>query len=271
MRPIKPLAMPDVEPAQPGDIRPEFRDVPPGDLCVDDKYQRGLSERSVKLIRKIVREWSWSAFKPPVTVEVDGALHVLDGQHTAIAAASHPLIDLIPVVVVPAPTTEDRAAAFVRHNRDRVAVTPMQLHHSLLAAGEEEAQDVAVVCERAGVRVLRTPPAMGRFNVGDTLAIAALRALIKARFPIGARKVLDVCVSAGLAPVSAEMIKAVDAITHDDEYAGTVAPEALAATIRSMSPERWSEVAQLRTAHRMPKWKALTVVLYRNTRKKRRG
>lgn len=138
-------------------------------------------------------------------------------------------------------------------------------------ASEREAQDVANVCARAGVKVLRNPPAMGKFNVGDTLAIAALRALVKQRFPIGARKVLDVCVAAGLAPVSMEMIKAVDAITHEDEYAGTVEPEALAATIRSMSPERWSEVAQLRTAHRMPKWKALTVVLYRNTRKKRRG
>ncbi|MCA1241849.1 hypothetical protein LC092_05330 [Stappia stellulata] len=263
--------MPDIVPATPGIHRPDFRDVDPSSLHVDEKYQRGLSERSVTLIRKIVREWSWSAFKPPITVEVDGALHVLDGQHTAVAAASHPGIETIPVVVVPAPTTEDRAAAFVRHNRDRVAVTPMQLHHSLLAAGDEAAQDVANVCARAGVTVLRNPPAMGKFNVGDTLAIAALGALVKRRFPLGARKVLDICVAAGLAPVSMEMIKAIDAIIHEDEYAGTVEPEALAATIRSMSPERWSEVAQLRTAHRMPKWKALTVVLYRNTRKKRRA
>ena len=271
MRSITQLHMPDVEPGEPGEIRPEFRDVSPLDLHVDDAYQRDLSERSVTLIRRIVREWSWSAFKPPVTVDVDGALHVLDGQHTAIAAASHPRIDTIPVVVVPAPNSEDRAGAFVRHNRDRVTVTPMQLHDSLLAAGEEEARDVAAVCERAGVRILRNPPAMGKFAVGETVAIAALRSLVKRRFPVGARPVLDVCVQAQLAPVSAEMIKAVDAILHDAEYAGTVESGALVNTIRSLGPERWSEVAQLRTAHRMPKWKALTVVLYRHTRKSRRG
>ena len=67
---------------------------------------------------------------------------------------------------------------------------------SLLAAGEEEARDVAAVCERAGVRILRNPPAMGKFAVGETVAIAALRSLVKRRFPVGARPVLDVCVQA---------------------------------------------------------------------------
>ncbi len=63
--------------------------VKPSTLLVDERYQRGLSERSIKLIRKIVSEWDWRAFKPPVVVDVGAGLEVIDGQHTAIGAATH--------------------------------------------------------------------------------------------------------------------------------------------------------------------------------------
>lgn len=96
LRQIKPLNMPNVEPAALESARPEFREIGPHELFVDAAYQRNLSERSVSLIRKIVAEWSWAAFKPP---------------------------------------------------------------------------------------------ALGRFKPGETIAIAAIRALVRRRFPSGARRV----------------------------------------------------------------------------------
>jgi hypothetical protein len=271
MRPITPIAAPGITPNEVSDVRPAFREVDPMTLLVDAKYQRNLTERSVKLIRKIVAGWDWSAFKPPVTVEVDGALHVVDGQHTATAAATHPGVDRIPVMVVAAAETNARASAFVKHNRDRVNVTPMQLHHSLLAAGDEKAIDVNRACEASGVTILKQPPAMGRYREGQTVAIAAIKGLVSRRFIVGARRVLDVCVAAKCAPISSDAIKAVETLLFDPEYAEALSPEALAATIRGAGPELQADIAAFKTAHQVPKWRAMAVIWFRNTRKKRRA
>jgi two-component system cell cycle response regulator CtrA len=92
-RAIAALDFPDLPRADVPDWMPETRLVDPVSLVVDEKYQRGLSDRSIRLIRKIVSEWSWLAFKPPIVVEVGERLHVIDGQHTAIGAVTHGGID----------------------------------------------------------------------------------------------------------------------------------------------------------------------------------
>src|SRR6185437_2462885 len=106
---------------------PDARQVDPTTLRVEPKYQRDLSGKSMRLIRKIVTEWDWAKFKPPIVAESEDGLFVIDGQHTAIAAASHPEIQTIPVMVVKAADLRRRAEAFVAHNRDRVAMTPAQV------------------------------------------------------------------------------------------------------------------------------------------------
>lgn len=94
LRAIKALAMPDLTPATITDPVPEIRWVRPEVLLVDEKYQRDLSERSIKLIRRIVSDWDWASFTPPKAVEVDGKLHVTDGQpgHGEGATAMTPAI-----------------------------------------------------------------------------------------------------------------------------------------------------------------------------------
>ena len=109
---ITALVLPDVKPAEVTTAPPSLRLVHPSSLSVDDSYQRGLSERSIRLIRKIVAEWSWTAFEPPVVVDVDGRLEVIDGQHTAIAAVTHGGIESLPVLIVQAEKHETRASAF---------------------------------------------------------------------------------------------------------------------------------------------------------------
>lgn len=120
MRKIAPMNMPDITPGGADMAEPKFERANPADLLVDEGYQRNLSERSVKLIRKIVSHWDWRTFMPPVVVRTKLGMHVIDGQHTAIAAATHPKIKDIPVMVVKADEVADRARAFLGRNRDRI-------------------------------------------------------------------------------------------------------------------------------------------------------
>lgn len=272
LRPIAALRMPDIVPGTPASPRPKFINVEPSALLVDETYQRDLGDRSVRLIRRIVAGWDWRAFKPPVVV-ADGQdrYHVLDGQHTAIAAASHPLIKTIPIMVVEAAVQAERANAFVKHNRDRLQITNTQLHAALVAAGDTDALTIEQVCARAGARVLKHPPGMGRFAVGDTMAIQALKALIGRRHAQGARRVVEICVQGQMAPVSASGLKAVEELLFGQSYAGEITDADLVTTIREMGVLADKEAARFSAEHDLLLWKALTVTLFRNTKKVRRG
>ena len=270
-RPITALHLPDVSPCQINTAPPELRVVPPASLYVDESYQRGLSERSVKLIRKIVSEWSWTAFKPPVVVEVDNRLEVIDGQHTAIAAVTHGGIESLPVLVVKAETHETRASAFVRHNRDRIQVTATQLHNAMVAAGDEDALTVAQVCERAGVVILRNPPPFAKFKPGETLAVSTIKSLVNRRHAAGARKVLEVCRSAGAAPVSADMIKAVEHLLFAKEYEGQIDAERIGLIISAKGAAIEAEAQRFAAERRIPRWRAFASVIFMNRRKPRNG
>lgn len=129
LRPIVPLPLPRMKPATLGSL-PEIRWVDPTTLHVEETYQRNLSPASMRHIRKIVVEWDWSKFKPPTCVEADdGNLVVTDGQHTAIAAASHGGIPKIPVIISTADGMARRAAAFISHNSNNLRLTPAQIFY----------------------------------------------------------------------------------------------------------------------------------------------
>ncbi|MDJ1463358.1 DUF6551 family protein [Nitratireductor sp. GZWM139] len=269
MRKIAPLVLPDVVPAEIQGAPPELRLMSPAELHVDERYQRGLSERSLRLIRKIVSEWSWSAFKPPVVVDAGERFEVIDGQHTAIAAVTHGAIGEIPVLVIQAQEQEARAGAFVRHNRDRINVTPIQLHNALVAAGDEMALTIAQVCERAGAVILRNPPTGGRYKPGDTLAITTVRGLVNRRYARGARQVLEVCVKAGMAPISAAAIKAVECLMFAQEYKGEIDAERIALILSAHGESISTEAGRFAAERKVPLWRALASVIYMNRRKVR--
>lgn len=269
-RQVNAMPVPGVDPGTAPTEPPMFEWVAPGDLLVDETYQRNLSERSVALIRKIVRQWDWRRFKPPVVARSPYGLEVIDGQHTAIAAASHPSIERIPVMVVSAAEQSERAAAFVGHNRDRIALTSTQMHAAAVAAGDEDALTIAQVCQRAGVIVLKNPPGNGAFRPRETLAVASLRALINRRGAMKARQVLEVLAKAECAPVSASGIKAVEMLLFDKEYAGHVGADDLTTAIRGLGAAAEHEAKVFAAAHSVPLWRALGIVLFRRARRGRR-
>lgn len=264
-RPIQPIAINGFEPGGTPRAYPIFEDVDPRTLLVDEGYQRDSSERSLKLVRKIVAGWDWAKFKAPVAVMTDAGLELIDGQHTAIAAATHPEISTIPVMIVDVQKRAERAAAFIGHNKDRVAVTTAQLHVAAIAAGDAEAIAIEAVCTDACVRTLRAPSKEPQ--PGETMAIAAVSAVIRGRGKDGAIRVLKVAVDAKVAPLTQIEIKAIDLLLYGAEYQGQISDATLVATISTMGRKAYSEASVFRAAHpTTPLWKALAIVWFKGRR-----
>jgi len=267
LRSVEPLDLRLSERSELGGGRPTFEWVEPTLLLVDESYQRDLSARSIRLIRKIVAHWDWRRFKPPVVAPVETGLEVIDGQHTAIAAATHPEIDQIPVMIVKADERVLRAAAFIGHNRDRIAITPMQMHVAAVTAGSEDALTVEQVCRKAGIILLKAPPGDGEYNSGETLAVSSITKLIDRRGAMRARQILQVLAEAECAPVSAAGIRAVEMLLLDADFAGKISSAELSQILRDLGPAAVSEAKLFAATHRIPLWRALGTVIFRRRRK----
>lgn len=270
VRRLKPIPMPaDIKAAQIDATPPRVIMIAPGELHVDAKYQRELSDRSMRLIQKMVKEWSWSRFKPPVAVDVDGQWHLIDGQHTAIGALSHGGIPEIPVLVIEAGETIDRAQAFLGHNRDRVAITNQQMFFAAVAAGDEDALTVKQVCERAGATILKNPSPGRDFRPGEIVAVSATMSLVKRRSAAKARVVIETLVKAKVAPISADLIRAVDYALHDEQYAGDLDPEDITSTIIRLGNGLFTKATEIAMTKKTQKWRATAIVIFQNTRRRR--
>lgn len=210
---------------------PELRWVSPSSLMVDEAYQRDLTKRSKSLIRKLTEQFAWRKMKPPIVVDTESGLHCVDGQHTAIAAATLRLPQ-IPVFVVGAATMQDRADSFVAHNRDRIIMTPMDVYRAKVASGDPDALDVHNVCRRAGVDLKILSP-NSKTMIGDTMAVGTLQRLVKRQGVIKSRMVLEALVQGGRAPIGAAEIDAVEAAMLLVRPATTVSE--MASTIRAIS------------------------------------
>ena len=266
---MRPIASLDLDGLAPRDLTseddPHFDIVDPRELMVDEQYQRGFSPKSVALVRRIVENWSWSKFKVPNCVRVDGQLHVVDGQHSAIAAACHPGIQAIPVLVSAMPEVADRAAAFVSHATNRLQATAVQIHRAALTAGDEAAVALDAVCRAAGVELLPFPPSGSvPYQPRQTVAVVGIRRLIAKRGAERATEILRALAAANLAPISGDHVRLGEALLCDDAYAGGFTPEALTAALRGLTANIHTEARELAIAQRLAPWRALAAVLYRN-------
>lgn len=269
-RPIAPLALEGLAPAAPPTGRPEITWIAPGELLVDAVYQRDLSDASRRLIRRIVEGWDWRRFKPPIAAWTEEGLEVIDGQHSAIAAATHPAIIEIPVVVVDAAERTDRASAFLGHNRDRIAISTAQMHAAAVAAGDEAAARVERVCAAAEIRLLRMPPSGAQYKARETIAVAMVAGLVKRRGEATAVQVLRILGDAGCAPVAASQMRAVEALLTEAEF-GDLDPEALARTIQDLGAVPAEKEAKAFAAtHCTPLWRGLAAVWFKAGKKRRR-
>jgi hypothetical protein len=209
LRRIQPLPFPGEALTDLGAV-PEFAWVAPTDLWVDETYQRDLKRNSYVLITKMRKEFRWNRMKPPICIRAPEGLHVIDGQHTAIVAATLEL-EKIPVFIVEAEELDERARSFVSHNTNRVVVHPLDIFRALAASGDEDAITCQKVMERAGVR-LRMISTTTTIAEGDTMAIGTIRSLVRKRGAMLSRQVLQTLVRAKRAPISAPEITAVESL-----------------------------------------------------------
>jgi hypothetical protein len=271
LRRIEPIEIAGIEPGGITDNPPIFEWAAPEDLLIDGAYQRDLTDAGKKLIRRIVENWSWARFKPPTAVLTDRGLELLDGQHVALAALLHPGITEIVVQVVDVPDQADRAAAFVGINRDRRAVTPTELHFAEVTAGNEDAMTVDQVCTRAGVVILRTKPASGKYERGETLAAPAIARLINRTSAMRARQILEVLVKANRAPIRVQDIRAVEMLMTESEYADEIDAEMITDAILRTDGTAENEAKVFAAAHKVPLFKALGIQWFRAKRGRKRA
>lgn len=258
LRPIKPMNFPDLKPAKVEGEKPVLIWVEPTNLLVDGTYQRDLSERSIRLIRRMIEEFAWCRMKPPIVVKVGPAsLHIVDGQHTAIVAATIGLPQ-IPVFVVKADKMDERARAFVGHNSDRIVVSPFDIYRALLASGDEDAVEVAAVCERAGVRIRNISPSSA-IAEGDTACVGIIRNLVKRRGVATARKILQCLVKAKCAPIISAQILAAQQVICED-FPGAIDLDALITAIRVGGIDDLNKAHAKARAARTPMWRELSIV-----------
>lgn len=274
LRKIAAIPVPGVEPNEIDSQRPTFLWVDPRTLHVEESYQRDLAEKSINLIRRIVSGWDWKAMKPPVCARTaDGSLMVIDGQHTAIAASTHPDINEIPVMIVSADTIADRARAFVRHNQDRIAMTATQIFYAALASGDDVAIAVQQACDLSGVKVLRNPPSGAIFKVGDTMGVVTLRSIVESRGVKFTARLLRILVDAKRAPVGSIEIAAVNLLLTEPEWKDEIDPDDLSVLIRTKSARDWIGHAEMnvRKGMKMPMYRALAIAWFKKVPKRRRA
>ncbi|QYJ00777.1 hypothetical protein KUV46_15825 [Thalassovita mediterranea] len=236
LRPIKAISIAGVTPATVSDL-PELKWLPLDCLVINDEYQRALSERSVSAIRKIVANFDWAKLKALSVIDVgDGKFEVIDGQHTAIAAASHKQIAELPCLVSGARTVEKRAEAFVGLNRDRVQMTDMQVFHAELKAGDEIAVEIQQGVDSAGGRVLKNPTST--YKVGDLMCIGALRQLAKKGGPAWVKRAVSLGIQGKLAPIKSPVLRGLVRLIWEGEHAGKLTDQQIVDVFRLYGQEK---------------------------------
>lgn len=209
-RNIEPLAEGQVcnDPGPP----PEILFLSPDQLVVNEDYQRDLSRASIRQIRNMAGAWDWCSFKAPNVARTDdpNIFEVVDGQHTAIAAATNGNVHFLPCLVMSAETLKEKATGFLGINRNRIALTKVAIYGAQVAAQDDTAIAVEAAMSRVGVNLLSMPPSKGGFKVGDTMAVATLLEIAKRGGEDRLATILQIAKEAQAAPISSSVLKALD-------------------------------------------------------------
>jgi ParB-like nuclease domain len=152
---------------------PSLRWLPVADLLLDSGYRGPFTRKGREKVNRIAAAFSWTCFAPVVVAPVEEAKFViLDGGHRATAAAVAGF-DHIPCQIV-AVTRAERCAASKILNGNSMPASRMALHAAGVIANDEYATQMADICARAEVEVLRYPVPVDRQTAGQTMAVGAI-------------------------------------------------------------------------------------------------
>ena len=157
-------------------VEPKLMWIDIGKLVVDPRYQRDISRQGAKNVVQIARNFSWQRFGTVLVSRVGddaGDLWaIIDGQHRVTGAAVRG-ITRVPCMVIEAGPA-DQAAAFAAINGLVTKLTPLQIHAARVAAGDEDALELAAICADGGVTICRYPVPADKMLRGETLAVGTL-------------------------------------------------------------------------------------------------
>ncbi|MCJ9428567.1 DUF6551 family protein [Kordiimonas marina] len=222
-------------------------------LAIDASYQRdAASRRSSALINRIADGFDWSQLQPLVVAErPDGTYFVVDGQHR-LAAAEKCGVDKLPCYIVPATALSAEANSFVGINKNRVNITPLQVYHAELAAGDPAAMQVAEIAQEAGVTIPKNPTVVGPQNdrVTPPKVLTCISRLKKCLLTFGADAVKDAMIALVEAGddhsnyLGASFLEGVVMIYARHGFNGVLDPDRLIETIAERDDDGWKEACQ---------------------------
>lgn len=138
-------------------------------IDVDHNYQREVDGRSVQ---RILSGFRWDHFGAVVLApQADGRFIVTDGQHRVKAAKLHPDITHVPALITSLDSTAAEAENFLIINRNRKAVSSIEIFWAGVASGDPATLRVRDCLARAGCEVVASQAA---YKVGHTSAVGAI-------------------------------------------------------------------------------------------------
>ena len=143
------------------------------DLVLDSTYHQSVAGSGRRKVDRIARAFSWARFATVVVAPAPGGKFVIiDGQHRTTAAAVVGF-DKVPCQIIEADRKE-QAIAFKAINRTATVSSRMALQAAGCSASEPRAIQLAELCARAEVELLRYPVPIGRQHSGQTMAVGAI-------------------------------------------------------------------------------------------------
>jgi len=227
---------------------PEVVHLTLSQLVVNDEYQRSISNAGQSRIRRMAKAWDWNAYKAISVAKTDDPtlFEVVDGQHTAIAAASNGNVHILPCLLMSAETLAQKAQGFVGINTAKVALTPANIYKAKVAAGDEVAVLVDAALKATDCRVLSMPPSV--YSPGDTMAVGTLMIIAASRGGERLTMLLEMAKSAGSCPVSSKTLKALNLALPLEPKARDAVKDKLTQVIRNQGAARLEMIANSRTA-----------------------
>lgn len=182
--------------------RPTLQFVLPGELAVDDSYQRSVdNDDSRALIRRIAAQWNWDLCQPLVVARRgrgaggEPGLFVIDGQHRLLAARLRGDIPQLPAVIVEYASAAEEAANFVSLNQQRRPLNKLDVFRAALASGDELACGINAAIADAGLTVAKHTNGTA-WKVGQIGNIGGIEAAWKVHGERAARDALKVLAQA---------------------------------------------------------------------------
>jgi hypothetical protein len=161
-------------PPQIRDFKYDPYDIDPRELKKDDSYQRAYVDEARAL--KMAANYNPDAFGAIVVgLRDDGSFYVVDGWHRTLVAL---LLDrdVVPCLVFKSTGPAHEAAVFKLLNKDRKAVTPVDVFLAELVAGDPVVVEMAGIIKANGFEVSHVP------HPKNLRAVGAMRSIHRAGY-----------------------------------------------------------------------------------------